>query len=89
MRTAVQGHYASIVISALMAYSLSLAVFADAPDGIDSYGIGYTYEQPEDLLLIKRLRHAGVSLQRQETNDGMKKEWVNSLIAGFEMNLNT
>ena len=65
------------------------AEFAAASDGIDSYGVGYVYEQPEDLGLVKRIRRAGVSIQRQEVNDGIEKEWVNSLIAGFEINLNT
>lgn len=64
------------------------AIFADAPYGIDSYGVGYTYEQPEDLVYIRRIRHAGIWLDRQEVETAGETEWMTAIIAGIEFNLN-
>ncbi|MGD8567583.1 MAG: hypothetical protein PVJ39_05825 [Gammaproteobacteria bacterium] len=63
-------------------------VFADAPSGIDSYGLGYTYEQPEDLVYVEKLRHAGVWLDRQQVETAGDTEWMTAVIAGVEFNLN-
>ena len=63
-------------------------IFTDAPYGIDSYGIGYTYEQPHNLIYIKRIRHAGVWLDRQEVESAGEREWMTAVIAGIEFNLN-
>ncbi|MCG6970552.1 MAG: hypothetical protein LJE85_12370 [Gammaproteobacteria bacterium] len=64
------------------------ADFPDAPDGFDSYGAGYVYQQPEDLLYVKRIRHAGVLLDRQKVNTAGGDEWLNAAVAGIEFNLN-
>jgi len=64
------------------------AIFVDAPYGIDSYGVGYTYEQPEDLVYVKRIRHAGIWLDRQEVESAGNTEWMTAIIAGIEFNLN-
>jgi len=64
------------------------ALFANAPDGFDSMGAGYTYEQPEDLIYVKQLRHAGVWLDRQKVETAGKEEWMASVVAGIEFNLN-
>lgn len=64
------------------------AIFVDAPYGIDSYGVGYTYEQPEDLVYVKRIRHAGIWLDRQEVESTGDTDWTTAVIAGIEFNLN-
>jgi hypothetical protein len=64
------------------------AIFTDAPYGIDSYGMGYTYEQPEDLIYVNRIRHAGVWLDRQEVESAGDTQWMTAVIAGIEFNLN-
>ncbi|NOX42305.1 MAG: hypothetical protein GXP19_01005 [Gammaproteobacteria bacterium] len=56
-------------------------------DGLDSHGVGYTYEISEDLLFVKRLRHAGILVDRQKVNL-MRNEWMTALVAGAEFNLN-
>jgi len=62
--------------------------FANAPDGFDSAGAGYVYQQPEDLRYVKWIRHAGVLIDRQKTNINGKNEWMTSIIGGIELNLN-
>lgn len=64
------------------------AVFANAPNGFDSYGAGYSYEQPEDLIFVKRIRHAGLWLDRQEVETTENTEWMTAVIAGIEFNVN-
>ena len=59
-----------------------------APDGVDSFGLNYTYEQGEDLLYVKPIRHAGVSIDRQKLTTGSGDEWMTAVIAGIEFNLN-
>lgn len=61
--------------------------FTDA-SGFNSYGLGYRYDIPEDLLYVKRLRHAGILLDSQKVKTGTGDEWVRSVIAGAEFNLN-
>jgi len=57
--------------------------------GFDSYGAGYIFELPEDFRYIKRLRHAGIMLDRQKvSNITGANEWLNALIVGVEFNLN-
>ena len=63
-------------------------VFANAPNGFDSVGAGYTYEQPEDLIYVKRIRHAGLWVDRQEVETAGNTEWMTSVIAGIEFNIN-
>lgn len=63
-------------------------LFADAPGGIDSYGLGYTYEQPEDLIYIEKIRHTGLWIDSQEVETAGDSEWMTSVIAGIEFNLN-
>ena len=64
------------------------AAFANAPNGFDSYGAGYSYEQPEDLIYVKRIRHAGLWVDRQEVETTGNTEWMTSVIAGIEFNIN-
>jgi len=60
-----------------------------APNGFDSWGIGYVYEQAEDLLYVSRLRHAGILLDKQKIGTSLNSTaWISSLIAGVEFNLN-
>ncbi len=58
------------------------------PDGIDTWGMGYVYEQPEDLQYVKWIRHAGIMLDRQKVTTGAGDEWMSAVIAGIEFNLN-
>ncbi len=60
----------------------------DTPDGFDSYGAGYVYEQPEDLRYVKWIRHAGLYYDRQKVRVGSSDEWMGAWIAGIEFNLN-
>jgi hypothetical protein len=64
------------------------AVFVDAPSGIDSFGLGYTYEQPQDLIYVEKLRHAGIWLDRQQIKIAGDTKWMTAVIAGLEFNLN-
>lgn len=61
---------------------------SDAPEGFDSVGAGYVYQQPEDLRYVKRLRHAGVLLDGQKVATTTGNKWSYALIAGAEANLN-
>lgn len=63
--------------------------FSNAPQGLDSYGGGYVYEQPADLIYVKRIRHAGVLLDSQEVTTAGGSERLNAVIAGIEVNLNS
>jgi len=60
----------------------------DAPDGFDYYGAGYVYEQPEDLLYVKWIRHAGLVYDTQKVRIGGSDEWMGAWVAGIEFNLN-
>jgi len=62
--------------------------FPGAPVGLDSQGISYVYEQPEDLFYVSRWRHAGIRLDRQQVDVSGVTEWQQALLAGFEINLN-
>ncbi len=64
------------------------AIFASAPSGLDSYGAGYTYKQPEDLIYVERIRHAGIWLDRQKVETTGNTEWMTAVIAGIEFNIN-
>lgn len=59
-----------------------------APAGIDSWGVGVTYEQSEDLRYIKWIRHGGIRGIRQlvEVTPGDQK-WMSGAIVGAEFNL--
>jgi len=59
-----------------------------APDGLDSYGVSYVYEQPEPYRYLKTVRHAGIALDAQKVTIGATEEWMNAFIAGIEFNLN-
>jgi len=59
-----------------------------APDGLDSYGVSYVYEQPEPYQYLKTVRHAGIALDAQKVRIGATEEWMNAFIAGIEFNLN-
>ncbi len=61
---------------------------ATAPDGLDSYGISYIYEQPEPYQYLKTIRHAGIALDSQKVTIGSSDEWMNAFIGGIEFNLN-
>ena len=56
--------------------------------GFDSYGVGYVFELPEDFRYVKRLRHAGIMLDRQKVSVTGNDQWLNALIFGVEFNLN-
>lgn len=59
-----------------------------APDGFDTYGVSYTYEEPEPYQYLKTLRHAGIALDSQKVTLNTGDEWMNAYIAGIEFNLN-
>ena len=56
-------------------------------DGIDNYGLAYSYEISEDLVYVSHLRHAGITLDRQKVNL-VDDEWKTAVILGAEFNLN-
>lgn len=60
----------------------------NAPDGFDYYGAGYVYEQPEDLLYVKWIRHAGIYYDAQKVRVGGTDEWMGAWVAGIEFNMN-
>jgi hypothetical protein len=62
--------------------------YANAPNGFDSVGASYIYEQPEDLRYVKRLRHAGLMVDGQKVETTTGDDWNFALIAGAEANLN-
>ncbi|MCK4586351.1 MAG: hypothetical protein KAU29_03365 [Gammaproteobacteria bacterium] len=62
--------------------------YANAPGGFDSFGASYIYEQPEDLLYVKRLRHAGLMIDAQQVETTTGDEWSTALTVGAEVNLN-
>lgn len=62
--------------------------YANAPNGFDSVGASYIYEQPEDLQYVKRLRHAGLMIDGQKVETTTGDDWNFALIAGAEANLN-
>lgn len=59
-----------------------------APGGLNTYGLGYVYELPEDLWYVKRVRHAGVLVDRQKVTTSTGDEWMNAVVGGAEFNLN-
>ncbi|MFV2055667.1 MAG: hypothetical protein ACC707_04330, partial [Thiohalomonadales bacterium] len=60
-----------------------------AVGGFNSRGLTYAYQQPEDLLFVKRVRQAGIMIdqQRVRTVSG-KEEWMTAIIIGGEININ-
>lgn len=66
------------------------AAFANAPDGFDTYGIRYLYEQPETMIYLSRIRHAGITLDRQKVYNSAtsEEEWISAVMAGIAFNLN-
>ncbi len=56
--------------------------------GFDSYGVGYVFQLPEDFRYVKRLRHAGIMIDRQKVSVTGNDQWLNALIFGVEFNLN-
>ncbi|KPK51511.1 MAG: hypothetical protein AMS22_10800 [Thiotrichales bacterium SG8_50] len=61
--------------------------FAGAPDGFDSYGLGYRYEPSEKYMYLNRIRHAGILLDAQKDRAG-SNPYFQSIVAGGEINLN-
>jgi len=59
-----------------------------SPDGFDSYGVSYAYEQPEPYQYLKTIRHAGIMLDAQKVTLASGDEWMNSFLGGIEFNLN-
>lgn len=57
------------------------------PDGFDSYGASFRYQQPETMMYLKRVRHAGIMLDAQKDR-ASGNQVFQSLIAGAEFNLN-
>ena len=49
--------------------------FPNAPEGLDSQGLSYIYEQLKDLFYVTRLRHAGIRLDRQQVDVSGATEW--------------
>ena len=62
--------------------------FDNFPNGFDSWGAAYVYQQPEDLRYVKRLLHAGLMYDRQKVTTASGNEWMYSLITGAEININ-
>jgi len=62
--------------------------FAGAPDGFDSYGLGYRYEPSEKYMYLNRIRHAGIILDAQKDRAG-SNPYFHSIVAGGEINLST
>ena len=62
--------------------------YVNAPNGFDSVGAGYVYQQPEELRYVKRLRQAGVLVDGQKVETATGDEWSYALITGAEANLN-
>jgi len=60
----------------------------DAPDGYDTKGIGYNYKPSEDLRYLNRIRHTGILLDSQRVKTTNSDEWIQSIVAGIEFNLN-
>jgi len=58
------------------------------PSGLDTNGIRYNYNPSEDLQYLNRIRHAGILLDSQRVQTGTVDEWMQSVIAGIEFNLN-
>jgi hypothetical protein len=61
---------------------------SDDPAGFDSYGLGYLYEQAEALRYVKWLRKAGVMIDSQQVLRAGGEEWMRTVIAGADFNLN-
>lgn len=57
-------------------------------EGINSYGIAYLNQQPEDLIYVKSNRHWGVRIDRQEVDIGGTTEWMTAYLIGIDQNLN-
>ena len=61
---------------------------SETSTGINSYGLGYQYSQPESFHFTKRIRLAGIQLDRQKVELGNDDEWITAIIAGADINLN-
>ncbi|MGD8998941.1 MAG: hypothetical protein PVF75_00880 [Granulosicoccaceae bacterium] len=55
---------------------------------INSGGVGLVYAQPEELVYLHRIRHAGIMIDYQSVDDGIVDDSTYSVIAGAEWNLN-
>ncbi len=64
--------------------------FSTSPDGFDTYGVRYLYEQPETMIYLKPIRHAGITLDAQKVynTSNTQQEWMNAVITGIAFNLN-
>ena len=60
----------------------------DEENGFNSYGLGYQYAQPEHLHFTRRIRLAGIQLDRQKVEFSNDDEWITAVIAGADINLN-
>ena len=58
------------------------------PAGFDSHGIGYLREQPEALRYVSTLRKAGIMVDSQQVAGAAGEEWMHSVIAGADFNIN-
>lgn len=59
-----------------------------APDGMDTFGYGYRFERAEEYQYLKWIRNAGVLVDNQKVTLATGDEWMTSVIAGIEFNLN-
>ena len=66
------------------------STFTNSADGLDTYGVRYLYEQPETMIYLKPVRHAGITLDAQKVYNSSngQQEWMNAVIAGIAFNLN-
>ena len=61
---------------------------SNGPSGFDTNGIRYNYKPSEDLQYLNRIRQAGILLDSQRVQTGTVDEWMQSVVAGIEFNLN-
>ena len=54
----------------------------------DSFGLGYAYEQSEDRIYVKQVRHLGLLLEQQKVLQDNKVKWNTTITAGLDLNLN-
>ncbi|MFV1983884.1 MAG: hypothetical protein ACC657_10135 [Thiohalomonadales bacterium] len=61
---------------------------ATAPDGFDTRGFRYNYNPSVNLRYLNRVRHAAILLDSQRVETTIGDDWMQSVIAGIEFNLN-
>ncbi|MFV2061409.1 MAG: hypothetical protein ACC653_12055 [Gammaproteobacteria bacterium] len=61
---------------------------SSGPNSFDTNGVRYNYQPPEDLQYLNRIRHAGILIDSQRVQTGAVDEWMQSVVAGIEFNLN-